>query len=224
MKKYCLLIMLILLTSLFGCYYRVPFDKGGTISHRGQGFEYEKGAFGFRDGGMYLGVTSNENIFDIDNVSFNVYIAISEEYAETRFFSEKNIEKYDLYFAIYAAETEKNSNDHIRTVDDYLNIDKYYLIESIDESIMINDEQYQCVISGSSGAVTYNKYHVMTIPKEVFTQEEGYFKLDFTAFYKTTDDLIQNEVYKYYSNRAIILQYKLTSDNKVEINFDDFYN
>ena len=224
MKKYCLLIMLILLTSLFGCYYRVPFDKGGTISHRGQGFEYEKGAFGFRNGGMYLGVTSNENIFDIDNVSFNVYIAISEEYAETRFFSEKNIEKYDLYFAIYSAETEKNSNDHIRTVDDYLNIDKYYLIESIDESIMINDEQYQCVISGSSGAVTYNKYHVMTIPKEVFTQEEGYFKLDFTAFYKTTDDLIQNEVYKYYSNRAIILQYKLTSDNKVEINFDDFYN
>ena len=173
---------------------------------------------------MYLGVTSNENIFDIDEVSFNVYIAISGEYAETRFFNETNVEKYDLYFAIYAAETEKNSKDHIRSADDYLNIDKYYLIESIDESIMMNDEKYQCDIDASSGAVTYNQYHVLTIPKEVFTSEKGYFKLDFTSLYKTTDPLNQNEVYKYYSNRTIILEYQLTQDNKVEINFADFYH
>ena len=224
MKKFCLFIMLTLLISLSSCYYRVPFYKGGNISYTSQGFKYEKGSFGYTVGEMYLGVTSNENIFDIDEVSFNVYIAISGEYAETRFFNETNVEKYDLYFAIYAAETEKNSKDHIRTADDYLNIDKYYLIESIDESIMMNDEKYQCDIDASSGAVTYNQYHVLTIPKEVFTSEKGYFKLDFTSLYKTTDPLNQNEVYKYYSNTTIILEYQLTQDNKVEINFDDFYH
>ena len=209
--KYLILIMLLLLIS--GC-----FKPATSAQITNSGFEYQTvNGFTINKQEMYLGASSNTNVFDLENIVINLHYGVTDDHAKTRYYTDSNLEKYDLYFGLYALTSSEYNTNLVQQTNNYLELDNHSLLKELTEYQLFETDEYRCTINDQ---VKYSKVEQFTINKELFTEESGYLKLYFYAFYESFDEEQQTPIYKYYNSQYVTLKYTLISDNKVEIEFD----
>ncbi|MBO5357432.1 MAG: hypothetical protein J6A95_06645 [Clostridia bacterium] len=206
-KKYILAVIAIimcLIFSLMGCGY-----QAGDFS-----YEYSSMQLGAPP---MVGIKAKTNKFSLDNVTFDLYYGFYDMNSER-----KPREQYgnnvDVFFAVYACEA---SSDHLYPkgdeIEDYRELEKHYFIKSIeDEQAFTEEYGYTFDIAGAS----YNHSEPITVPKEVFKEQKGEFKIKLITF----KQLFSHSKHKIYDYENIYLGYEIIEGNKVKIDFSSLLN
>lgn len=213
MKKFLIVILTFMLFNISACEIGIM-----TPIEPDLGYTY-KSYYGFINNGkeMYLGATSNINEFDLSNVNINLYYGVQHESLYTFYFSKEKLDRYNLCFGIYMAESETNNSDIVLETYDYKYLNNYILFKSFTEQEMFQTNKYECTITNGD-YVEYNYNEAIQIPSQLFTKENGFINIYFVAFYETINDL-GDLIYKYYNHILLSLEYSV-NDNKIIVNFD----
>lgn len=203
-------IVVILMAScmvLTGCFMYIPET------------EYEKGFKYHRNGVILIGVRADTDIFDIDNVSFDVYYGMYDLDAKGSDPKDSYISSImgdKLVFGMYICDSiysEAITND--KFIPDYTDIENHLFIRSISEDEAFSNEFGYTDEYGKG--TTYNHNERITVPMEVFNKDRGSFSIKIIGFQEPL-----NEGGDYYTNRRgyVELDYELTNENKVKIIFN----
>ena len=202
MKKLHILILLLLTLSLSGCLFppKTPTNTGDKYQTN-EGFaEKAHGAF------AYIGASSNELIFNINEVKLKIYSAIPEE----DFFDYEDETNYSYIITVGQPDFSLNDIFHI---EDISKIPNLFLLKTISYNDLISSNKYLCSIN-DKGGVEYNYFEEYIIPSDVFSEEYGTFYLSIQMLYY--DD---NRYQIFYHNYIDILYRKIDLDT-IELNFN----
>ena len=207
-KKYILAVFAILMCLIFsltGCGYQT-----GDFS-----YEYSSTRAGIPP---MVGIKSKTNKFSVDSVTFDLYYGLYDMNSERKP-REQYGDNVDVFFAIYVSDT---SSDHLypkgSNVDNYRELEKHYFIKSIEDEQAFTEE-YGYTVDNAKG-VSYNHSEPITIPKEVFKQQKGEFKIKLITFKQQFRD----SEHKIYDYENIYLGYEIIEGNKVKIDFSSLLN
>lgn len=183
--------------------------------------KYEKGFdYTLNPEAIMIGVQSNIDVFNIDDVSFDIYYGVHDiNYNEkhdnepkSSYLKEGN---ETVFFGVYIC-SSTNSLDVVNDVEisDYEVIDNYYFVKKISEEEAFSNE-YGFEIDYLKGIV-YNHSEKIVIPAEFFTEDTGSFVIKIVAFFEPTND---SENYYVSMTQQIKLQYQIVDKNTVKIVF-----
>ena len=171
MKKLHILILLLLTLSLSGCLF--PPD---TPTNTGDKYQTKKGFVEFPSGPpAYIGASSNELIFNINEVKLKIHCGILEEYIGEG-------EEYSNYSYIISVVQNDFSLSEIENIEDLTNIPNLFLLKTISYNELISSNKYVCSIN-DKGGVEYNYFEEYIIPSDVFSEEYGTFYLSIQMLY-----------------------------------------
>ena len=207
-KKYILAvfaILMCLILNLVGCGYQTG------------DFAYEYSSIQLGTPPM-VGVKSKTNKFSVDSVIFDLYCGFYDMNSERKPRQQYG-DNVDVFFAIYVCDT---NCDHLypkgSIVDNYREMEKHYFIKSIEDEQAFTEE-YGYTVDIAKG-VTYNHSEPITIPKEVFKQQKGEFKIKLITFKQQ----FSNSKHKIYDYENIYLGYEIIGENKVKIDYSSLLN
>ena len=201
MKKLHILILLLLTLSLSGCLFppTTPTNTGDKYQTN-EGFTEEpRGAF------AYIGASSNELIFNINEVKLKIYSAIPEEYFG-------GYEDESNYSYIITVGQPDFSLREIENIEDLTNIPNLFLLKTISYNDLISSNRYLCSIN-DKGGVEYNYFEEYIIPSDVFSEEHG-------TFYLSIQMLYYDDNRYYISTRNYVrIWYEKIDLETIELNF-----
>ena len=213
-----IILMFVIVFMLTGCVSKTI----TMININDLGYNYETQVHFIKDGGqMYLAGASNKNVYDENKVSMDLHFGVHNDMPdnESIYFNKEKMSKYNLYFGIYVTESENNKETVVEEIKDYRMIDDHFMIKELTWHELFETDKYECVVQ-SNETIKYNYKEKITIPEEIFSNEEGFIKIYFYAFYKPKDETKPQDMYKYYNHRLIVFEYKILEDGKLEISFD----
>ncbi len=198
------IILLIITLSLTGC----------------QGAKYENGTFGYLywiKNCIMLGVRSNTNTFSINDVKLDFYCGIyniddGPEKEKSNYYA---MNRENPFFVIYISEQTVAYRFKTHTsVEDYKNIEDYYLVREISEKEAFSNE-YGYKMTFLFG-IQYNHKEEILIPSRFFTKQKGYFYINVVTFLQPTSTE-QNYLVTEINN--IELYYEKIDSQIIEIKF-----
>ena len=178
---------------------------------------FEKDSIG---GAIRIGVKSETDVFDIDNVTLDLYYSFWDiDYCQKYKTPPKNSYIFadmgdDIIFGMYFCDSESYDdvcNDEF--ISNYMNIDGHYYVKSISDEEAFTEEY------GFQSGKKCNHSEKITIPKEIFSKEKEYLVIKIIGFQEPL-----TEGGEYYTNRSgyIDLEYRKIDENTVQIDFSPY--
>ncbi len=187
--------------------------------------KYEKGDFGYSMEQVNIGVRSDKNVYDINDVTMDWYYSffdleknIDSETGENNainIFSPLGFDYNRLFFAAYLCNTKYL--DNIKTLDvcfDYKNIEGVKFLKEISMEEALSKE-YGSTTKMFSGR-TYNHSEKLVIPAEVFENDPTTIYIVFVTVAELSEEPCQyKKVYTFWLD----LYYSIIDDQHIEIYF-----
>lgn len=202
-----LLILLIVAMTVSGCGKKAAFEKG---------FGYTS-----RKSMSMFGARADTDLFPKDNVTFDFCCGIYDiGYCKKYNTDPKSAfgasEESNLIFAIYLSDSVNFQIDE--ECADYKAIDNCYFVKEISEEEAFS-EKYGYTMSYWKGiflgqGVTYNNCESITVPAELFTEENGVFYLYFVAFQEPTNE---GGTYSRSHKQVISFPYQVIDEGTVKL-------
>ena len=164
-KSFLILILLLLTLSLSGCLFppKTPTNTGDKYQTN-EGFTEDPYAIS-----GYIGASSNELIFNINEVKLKIYSGIPEEY----FGGYEDESNYSYIITVGQPDFSLNDIFHIEDVSKIPNL---FLLKTISYDELISSNKYVCSIN-DKGGIEYNYFEEHIIPSEVFINNSDSFCL-----------------------------------------------
>ena len=169
-----------------------------------------------------LGVRSNTDVFDVDEVYFDFYYGIfdADRYKNgenpKEYYTVTDRENPKIVLALYVCEYEYNGNiiSH-NEFEDYKEIDNQYLLKEISDEEAFSEE-YSYRMSTFRGVIYNHHGENLKLPKELFTKDYGMLQLLFISFEKPSA-----EGGLYLKGRGVThaLHYEKIDEDTVKISF-----
>ena len=183
---------------------------------------YQAGDFGYTltPTEIMVGVKSQTNIFEIDNVSIDLYYGLFDSGYMEKYnqdmrngYTKSVLSDKPILFSLYicAGDYELSIlND--QTYEEYSEIENHYYLRSLSEKEAFSDE-YGYTIDRKNG-VTYNHCEKIVIPSQFFNKDKGEVVVKIVAFQGPLE-----AGKEYYTTIVgfVTLDYELTDDGQVKI-------
>jgi len=201
MKKLHILILLLLTLSLSGCLFPPK-----TPTNTGDKYQTKKGFDEFPSGPpAYIGASSNELIFNINEVKLKIHCGILEKYIGEG-------EEYSNYSYIISVVQNDFSLREIENIEDLTNIPNLFLLKTISYNDLISSNKYVCSIN-DKGGIEYNYFEEYIIPSEVFINNSDSFCLSIQQLY------YNNNRYYISIRNYVDIWYEKIDLETIELNF-----
>ena len=203
--KSMLLLLLTLCLLLTGCGSLVE-EKGFMI-----GFVTNRG------GAIELGAKSVTDTFNKVDVSFDLYYGFYNKDRinnnNEKLFSYQQLDE-KIIFVIYISDVDYNESTYVNTgtiIEDYKNIDGYYLVKEISGEEVLSGE-YGYIITSQKVKYDYNEKII--IPSELFKFNKGIIRIKIQSFRIPEKE---NENYLASYTAEIMLKYEVIDNDTIKI-------
>ena len=204
-----ILILLMFALPLSGC-WRIG-EAQTTKSKYEKGFYYSNNG----DGGMSVGIRSNNDTFEKDNVTFDLWLGTHEtkdEPISRTDFTSYTYEGIPLHFVLHIYEGELTGHAGW-DVEDFKNIESFHFIRELSEEEALSGEY------GLSKTllleITYKHKETLTIPADIFTSESGRLSIVFSVYQYRAD----TNLFRRLECRSLTIDYIVNDDNTITITF-----
>ncbi len=208
MKRRLLPCILILLLMLSGC--RTP---------KYTGYTYEAGHVRVtgRLPEIFVSAKSNENTFPVDAVTFDLFFSAYD----CAYKSNRGVGNYGNreYLCIYVTPDAyfKSDNNENTTTDIENRENRHLLFQTTDEGDLFVPEDGHTLERYSlfSKYVNYRRFEPVTIPKELFAGDTGFFRIELILY-------VENEegIYTAYTWEDLRMDYTKNADGTITLDFD----
>ncbi len=208
MKRRLIPCILILLLLLSGC---------GTPNY--SGYQYEDGYVWVtgRLPDIFVSAKSNQNTFPLDAVTFDLFFSAFDcDSAAIRGVGHYGAREYlciyvtpDAYF--------KSDNNENTTTDMENRENRQLLFKTTDEGDIFTPEDGHTLERYSlfSEYVNYRRFETITIPRELFTEDTGFFRFELILYAEHEEG-----TYTAYTWEDLRMDYTKNQDGTITLNFD----
>lgn len=154
----------------------------------------------------FFAIKSDKNIFDINDVTVDLYIALYEK-GEVKIYGKKEYHHVD--FVCYTYEYIENEEGKQEK-----NILNEKIVRTLSNEEVLNEDLY--VTLYNERVINYKYHEQLTLSEEIFVQNEGYISLT-CYLYNSVDE---NSIERKYRDNYIIFKYIKLDDQTIQISFE----
>ena len=181
---------------MFTFYEPTELFESGYVSHF-----YRAPAEGYSYTPFFV-IKSDKNIFDINDITVDLYIALYEK-EEVEIYGREEHNKADFVCTAFEYITNEDGKNELSKLNEVI-------VRSLSKEEILNDDLF--VTLYNTTIVNYKYSEKITLPKELFVQNEGYFYIEC--------NLYNTEIVSNYKHSYIIFEYIKLDEDTIQLRFE----